>query len=149
MYVYARCFVHCYGLLLLIKCYSLCKVLACSMAFFQLSLSCATLFQLRTFILLISSKTSSSQRVLGHGFPSLNLLNIITLGHAFNIATVMVRNTYLKSWFAPQQNNKIAYITIMYTLLQSHVANSVIYWCHIYKWSYCTVVPVYHWASHH
>jgi len=52
-------------LLLLMKRYNLCKVLACSTVFFQLSLSCATFFQLRTFILLISSKTSSSQRVLG------------------------------------------------------------------------------------
>ena len=52
-------------LLLLMKHYSLCKVLACSATFFQLSLSCATFFQLRTFILFISSKTSSSQCVLG------------------------------------------------------------------------------------
>jgi len=52
-------------LLLLIKLYNLCKVLAWSTAFSQLSLSCATFFQLRTFILHISSKTSSSQRVLG------------------------------------------------------------------------------------
>ena len=48
--------------LLLMKHY---KVLACSTVFFQLSLTCAIFFQLRTFILLISSKTSSSQRVLG------------------------------------------------------------------------------------
>ena len=51
--------------LLLMKCYNLCKVLACLTVFFQLSLSCATFFQLHTFILLISSKTLSSQRVLG------------------------------------------------------------------------------------
>ena len=47
------------------KCYNLCKVLACSTVFFQLSVSHATFFQLRTFILLISSKMSSSQHVLG------------------------------------------------------------------------------------
>jgi hypothetical protein len=41
------------------------KVLACSAVFFQLSLCCTTFFQLRTFILLVSSKTSSSQSVLG------------------------------------------------------------------------------------
>ena len=51
-------------LLLLIKCYNLYKVLACSTTFFQLSLSCATFFQLPMFMLFISSKTSSSQRVL-------------------------------------------------------------------------------------
>ena len=53
------------SLLLLIKRYNLYKVLACSMAFFQLSLFCAIFFQLCTFIFLISSKTSLSQRVLG------------------------------------------------------------------------------------
>jgi hypothetical protein len=41
------------------------KVLARPSTFFQLSLSCATFFQLFTFVLLISSKTPSSQRVLG------------------------------------------------------------------------------------
>jgi hypothetical protein len=45
------------------------------------------------FIFLISSKTPFSQRVLGlpiglldMGSPSLDLLNIIILGHAFNMA---------------------------------------------------------------
>ena len=52
-------------LLLLIKRYNLYKVLACSTTFFQLSLFCPTFFQLRLFVLFISSKTSSSQRVLG------------------------------------------------------------------------------------
>ena len=51
--------------ILLIKCYNLYKVLACSTPFFQLSLFCATFFQLLMFMLFISSKTSSSQRVLG------------------------------------------------------------------------------------
>jgi hypothetical protein len=51
-------------LLLPMKRYNLYKVLACSAAFFQLSLFCATFFQLRTFVLLISSKMSSSQHVL-------------------------------------------------------------------------------------
>ena len=79
--------------LLLMKRYNLCMVLASSTVFFQLSLSCATFFQLHTFILLISSKTSSSQHVLGlpislldMGFQSLNLLDIIILGHVFNMA---------------------------------------------------------------
>ena len=51
--------------LLLIKRYNLCNVPACSTVFFQLSLSCATFFQLLTIIFLISSKTSSFHRVLG------------------------------------------------------------------------------------
>ena len=49
----------------LTKRYNLYKILACSTIFFQLSLFCTTLFQLRTFVLFISSKTSSSQGVLG------------------------------------------------------------------------------------
>jgi len=78
--------------LLLMKRYNLCKVLARSTAFFQLSLPCATFFQFRTSILLISSKTSSSQRVLGLPIGLLDmglhliLLDIIILGHAFNMA---------------------------------------------------------------
>ena len=55
----------CTDFLLLIKCCDLFKVLACSTTFFHLSLFCATFFQLRTFMLFISSKTSSSQRILG------------------------------------------------------------------------------------
>jgi len=50
--------------LLPIKRYNLYKVLACSTAFFQLSLFCAIFFQLCTYIFLISPKTSFSQRVL-------------------------------------------------------------------------------------
>jgi len=49
----------------LIRRYNLYKVLACSTTFFQLSLFCVTFFKLRTIMLFISSKTSSSQRVLG------------------------------------------------------------------------------------
>ena len=52
-------------LLLLIKRYNLFEVLACSTSFFHLSLSCATFFQLRTFIFFIYSKTSSFHRNLG------------------------------------------------------------------------------------
>jgi len=51
--------------LLLTKRYNLYKVLACSTTFFQLSLFCANFFQLLMFMLFVSSKTSSSQRVLG------------------------------------------------------------------------------------
>ena len=52
-------------LLLLLQRYNLCKVLDCSTTFFQLSLFCATFFQLPMFMLFISSKPSSSQRGLG------------------------------------------------------------------------------------
>jgi hypothetical protein len=55
----------CISCLLLIKRYNLYKVLACSTAFFQLSLFCTIFFQLCTLIFLISYKTSFSQRVLG------------------------------------------------------------------------------------
>jgi len=60
-------------LLLLIKHYNIYKVLACSTAFFQLSLFCAIFFQLHTFIFLISSKTSFSQHVLGLPIPLLDM----------------------------------------------------------------------------
>jgi len=52
-------------LLLLTKRYNLYTVLACSTTFFQLSLFCATFFQLPMLMLFMPSKTSSSQRVLG------------------------------------------------------------------------------------
>ena len=52
-------------LLLLLKRHNLNKVLACSTTFSQLSPIYATFSQLVMFILFISSKTSSSQRVLG------------------------------------------------------------------------------------
>jgi len=60
-------------LLLLIKHYNLYKVLACSTAFFQLSLFFGTFFQLHTFMFFISSKTSSSQHVLGLPIGLLNM----------------------------------------------------------------------------
>ena len=52
-------------ILLLMKRYNLYKVLACSNTFFQLPLFCATFFQLLIFMFFISSKRSSSKRVLG------------------------------------------------------------------------------------
>ena len=69
-------------LLLLLKRYNLYKVMACSTTFFHLSLLCATFFQFLMFMLFISSKTSSSQRVLGLPIGlldmSFNLLIICT-----------------------------------------------------------------------
>ena len=55
----------CVYFLLLIKRYNLNKFLACSTTLIQPSLFCPTFFQLHTFILFISSKTSSSQCTLG------------------------------------------------------------------------------------
>ena len=52
-------------LLLLIKRFNHCKVLACSTTFFHLTLSCVIFFQFRTFNLFMSSETSSSHRVFG------------------------------------------------------------------------------------
>ena len=52
-------------LLLLVIRYNPFKVLACSTTLFHLSHFCVTFFQLHTFMLFISSKTSSSQRNLG------------------------------------------------------------------------------------
>jgi hypothetical protein len=72
-------------LLLLIKRYNLYKVLACSTDLFQLSLFCATFFQLPMFMLFISSKTSSFQRVLGLPIDLLDtgfhLLSIVLTSH--------------------------------------------------------------------
>ena len=60
-------------LLLRIRRYNLYKVPAYSTTFFQLSLFCATFFQLLMFMLFLSSKTSSSQRVLGLPIGLLNM----------------------------------------------------------------------------
>ena len=63
-------------LLLLIKRYNLYKFLVCSTSFFQLFLFCATFFPLLMFMLFISSKTSSSQRVLGLPFGLLDTCHL-------------------------------------------------------------------------
>ena len=84
-------------LLLPIKPYNLCKVLACSTAFFQLSLSCATFFQLRAFILLIPSKTSSSQRVLG--LP----IGLLDMGFQLLIFWTLLSSAMRSTW--PNQFN--------------------------------------------
>jgi len=60
-------------IIILINRYNLYKVLACSTTFFQISLFCATFFQMLMFMLFISSKTSSSQRVLGLPNGRLNM----------------------------------------------------------------------------
>ena len=59
------------GYLLLVKRYSLYKVLAHSPTFFQPSPFCATFFQLPQFMLFIPFKNSPSQRVLGLPIGSL------------------------------------------------------------------------------
>jgi hypothetical protein len=104
-------------LLLLIKRYNLYKFLACSTAFFQLSLFCATFFQLLMFMLFISSKTPSFQRVFGlpiglldMGFHLLIFCTLLssvmrsTCPNQFNLCFLMNQiifcpfNTSLISW---------------------------------------------------
>jgi hypothetical protein len=82
-------------ILLLIKRYNLYKVLACSTAFFQLSLSVSILcyFLPISYIhmpyifqnVIFPTCFRSSNWPFRQGLPSLDLLNII-LGHAFNMA---------------------------------------------------------------
>ena len=79
-------------LLLLINRYNLYKVLACSTTFFQLSLFCATFFQLRMFMLFISSKTSSSQRVLG--LP----IGVIDMGFHLLIFCTILSSAMRSTW---------------------------------------------------
>ena len=83
--------------LLLIKRYKLYKVLACSTAFFQLSLFCAIFFQLCTFIFLISSKTSFSQRVLG--LP----IGLLVMGFHLLIFWTLLSSAMRSTW--PNQFN--------------------------------------------
>ena len=83
--------------LLLIKHYNLYKVLACSTTFFQLSLFCATFFQLRVFMLFISSKTSSSQRVLG--LP----IGLLDMGFHLLIFCTILSSAIRSTW--PNQFN--------------------------------------------
>ena len=78
--------------LLLIKCYNLYKVLACSTAFFQLSLFCTTFFQLRTFVFFISSKMSSSQRVLG--LP----IGLLDMGFHLLIQCTLLSSAMRSTW---------------------------------------------------
>ena len=83
--------------LLLIKRYNLYKVLACSNTFFQLSLFCATFFQLLTFMLFISSKTSSPQRVLG--LP----IGLLDMGFHLLIFCTILSSAMRSTW--PNQFN--------------------------------------------
>ena len=85
------------SLLLLIKRYNLCKVPSCSSVFFQLSLSCATFCQFRTFILLTSSTTSSSQRVFG--LP----IGLLDMGFHLLIFCTLLSSVMRSTW--PNQFN--------------------------------------------
>ena len=71
-------------LLLLMKRYNLYKVLACSTTLLQLSLFCATFFQLHMFILFLSSKTSSSY-VLGL------LIGLLDMGFHLSIGEMICK----------------------------------------------------------
>ena len=85
------------SVLLLIKRYNLYKVLACSTAFFHVSLFCAIFFQLCTFIFLISSKTSFSQRVLG--LP----ISLLDMGFQLLIFWTLLSSAMCSTW--PNQFN--------------------------------------------
>ena len=84
-------------LLLLTQRYNLYKVLACSTTFFQLSPFCATFFQLLMFMLFISSKTSSSQRVLG--LP----IGLLDMGFHLLIFCTILSSAMRSTW--PNQFN--------------------------------------------
>jgi len=86
-------------LLLLIRRYNLYKVLACSTTFFQLSLFCATFFHLRTFMLFISSKTSSSQRILG--LP----VGLLDKGFHLLVFCTVLSSAMRSTWFSLVQAN--------------------------------------------
>ena len=82
---------------LLIKHYNLCKVLTCSTTFFQLSLFYATFFQLPMFMLFISPKMSSSQRVLG--LP----ISLLDMGFHLLIFCTILSSAMRSTW--PNQFN--------------------------------------------
>jgi predicted membrane channel-forming protein YqfA (hemolysin III family) len=65
-----------YLLLLLIMCYNLFKVLACSTTFFHLSVFRATFFQLCMLMLFIPSKTPSYQCLLRLPIGLLDMVSI-------------------------------------------------------------------------
>ena len=75
---------------LLIKRHNLYKVLACSTTFFQLSLFCAPITYVHALYIfqnvIFATYFRSSSWSFRHGFPSLDLLHIIILGHALNMA---------------------------------------------------------------
>ena len=83
--------------LLLIKRYKLCKVLACSTTFFQLSLFCATFFQLLMCMLFIPSKTPSPQRVLD--LP----IGLLDMGFHLLIYCTILSSAMRSTW--PNQYN--------------------------------------------
>ena len=91
---YANSEFKCRRLLLLLKCYNLYKVLACSTTFFQVSLLCATFFQLLMFIALyifhnvfFPTCFRSSNWSFRHWFSSLNLLHN-TILIIMNVSTI-------------------------------------------------------------
>jgi len=86
-----------YSLLLLIKCYNLYQFLACSTTFFQLSLFCATFFQLHAFMFFMFSKMSSSQCVLG--LP----IGLLDMGFHLLILCTILSSAMRSTW--PNQCN--------------------------------------------
>jgi hypothetical protein len=84
-------------LLLLIKCYNLYKVSACSTTFFQLSLFCTIFSQLLIFMFFISFKTSPSQHVLGLPVVLLNMGFHLLIVYTIQDATIQVNLLFLVS----------------------------------------------------
>ena len=104
--------------LLLIKRYNLFKVLSCLTFFFQLSLFCVTFFQWLMFMLFISSKTSSSQRILG--LP----IGLLDVGfHLLIICTIL--SSAMRSTWPNQFNlcffNKPNYINCVHIVVKFRV----------------------------
>jgi hypothetical protein len=55
--------------------------------------------------------------------------------------------TALRNWNIDLPHNKTTKSHILQTFIHFFSHTLLTYWCHIYKWRYCTIVPVYHWAS--
>jgi hypothetical protein len=100
----------------LIKRYNLFKVLACSTTFFHPSLFCVTFFQLPTFMLFISSKTSSSQRTLGHP------IGLLDMGFHLLIFFTLLSSVIRSTW--PNQFN-LCFLTHCGLATQICVFNTV------------------------
>jgi hypothetical protein len=102
--------------------YNLYKVLVRTTTFFQLSLFCATFFQFRTSMLLTSSKTSSSQRILGFpigrldmGFHLLIFCTILSSVHTFDVFQPVLALFFLinPTTFCPSSISLISWLVLI------------------------------------
>ena len=122
--------------LLLIKRYNLCKVLACSTAFFQPSLSCATFFQLCTFIL-ISSIMSSSQRVLG--LP----IGVLDMGFQLLIFCTLLSSAMRSTWPNQWKSNMYYILWVCVYSLSYSVCIAHAPYCHLWPVRLYNIFPRY------